>query len=131
MGGQADRNRFQIRGDQRRQARILAQRQDQRQGPRPELRGNLAGAGVEKGKAFGHRQIADMHDQGVETRAALGLKNPGDGQIIGRIAAKPVNRLGRKGHQPAATQNLGCAGNALGGCGQALGAKAHLTQRCC
>ena len=43
----------------------------------------------------GHGQAGDMRDQRVETRPALGLENPRDGDAVGRISGEAIDRLGR------------------------------------
>ena len=42
-----------------------------------------------------------MRDQRIEGRPAFGFVEPGDGLAIGRVGAKAVNGLGRKGDEPA------------------------------
>ncbi len=45
-----------------------------------------------------------MCDQRVEARAVLGGEDGGDGAGVGRVGAKAVDGLGRKGDQCARTQ---------------------------
>ena len=63
-------------------------------------------AGIETGESFSHRQIGDMNDQRVKARASLCLVDAGHRKTVARIAPKPVDRLGRKGHQAAVTQQV-------------------------
>ena len=70
--------------------------------------------------------IADMGDQRIEGRPALGLVEPGDRGRIGRIGAEAIDGLGRERDQPAFGQNArsrrhgGLAG------GQNLGFQANI-----
>ena len=45
--------------------------------------------------------IGDMHDQGIEQRAALGGEDRGHGFAIGGVGAQAVDRLGGEGDQAA------------------------------
>jgi hypothetical protein len=42
-----------------------------------------------------------MHNQRVEAGPALYLEDLGDGAFVGRIAAEPIDGLGREGDEPA------------------------------
>lgn len=55
-----------------------------------------------------------MHDQRIEGRAALGLKNARDGVVLGRVCAQAIDRLGRKGGETATFQTGGGLGDAFG-----------------
>ncbi len=99
--GGADRHRVEPgRGEQREPA-VGAARQDEAQRPRPEPPDKIAGARVEDGERLGLGQTRHMHDQRVEARPALGGKDRGDGMVVRRIAAEPVDGLGRKGDEAA------------------------------
>ncbi len=58
-------------------------------------------------------------------RPALGLKYAGDGAIIARIPAQPVNRFRRKADQPARPQNSGGGGDIIWCCAKTLGCYLH------
>ena len=58
--------------------------------------------------------VGDMHDQGVEQRAALGGENRGHGFAIGGVGAQAIDRLGREGDKPAILQNPGGFGDPCG-----------------
>ena len=75
--------------------------QHQRQRPRPERFGELFGVGIEARQRPRRRQIGHVRDQRIERRPALGLIEPRDGPAVGGVGAEAVNRLGRKGDQPA------------------------------
>jgi len=47
-----------------------------------------------------------MHDQRVKPRPVLNREDLGDGAFVGRIAAEPVDGLGREGNEPAGPQQL-------------------------
>ena len=52
-----------------------------------------------------------MHDQRVEARPGLGRKYRGDGMIVCRIAAQPINGLSRERDEPPGAQQCGGAGD--------------------
>jgi len=58
-----------------------------------------------------------MHDQRVEARSALRREDLGDGSFVGRIAAEPVDGLGREGDKPAGAQQCRGARDRPGGGG--------------
>jgi hypothetical protein len=89
-------------------AGALLQHQGQR--TRPEFCGEALGGGVEHRKPLGRQQVGHMGDQRVERGTALGGVEAGDRLGVGRIRAEPVDRLGRKRHQPAG----GKAGRGVG-----------------
>ena len=96
---------------------VVAAPQDEGQRPRPKSRGRLASTIVENGKRLCLGQPRDMDDQRVEAWPALGRENLGDGALVGRIAAEPIDGLGRKGDEPAGAQQRGGAGDRPGGGG--------------
>ena len=61
--------------------------------------------GVETGDLPRGREVADMGDQRIEGRPALGLVEPGDRGRIGGVRAEPVDGLGRERDQPALGQH--------------------------
>ncbi len=80
--------------------------QNQRQRTRPERFGQRQRRGVKAGDLPRSADIADMRDQRIEGRAALGLVEPGDRGRIGGIGAEAVNglpgralRSGRRGRR--------------------------------
>ena len=73
------------------------------------MRGDVAGALVEDGKGLGFGEARNMHDQWVELRSAFGGEDCGDGPLIGRIGAEPIDRLGRKGDELSRAQQPGGA----------------------
>ena len=49
-----------------------------------------------------------MDDQRVEARPSLGREDRGDGALVGRVGAEPIDGLGRKGDErPVAQQPRG------------------------
>ena len=79
-------------------------RQHQRQRPRPERLGQPQRGGVEPADLPGGGEIADMGDQRIEGRPALGLVEPRDRRGIGGVGAEAVDGLGRERDQPALAQ---------------------------
>ena len=59
---------------------------------------------VEAGDPPGGFEIADMGDQRIEGRPALGLVEPGNGRRVGGVGAEPIDGLGRERDQPAFRQ---------------------------
>jgi len=55
-----------------------------------------------------------MDDQRIEARPLLRGKDLGDGFVLRRIGAEPINGLGRKGDELPFDQGLGGIGNGLG-----------------
>ncbi len=109
VGGDADRHRIEPGAGQQRQPAIGAARQDQAQRTRPEMRGDVAGAGVEDGKWLGFGEARNMHDQRVEARPSFGGEDCGDGPLVSRIGAEPIDRLGWKRDEPSLAQQPGGA----------------------
>ena len=95
-------------------ARAVGQRQDQRQRPGPEGRGQPFGARIEAPFPTRPGHVRDMGDQRIEARSALGAINAGDRARVGGERAKAVNRLGRKSDQPAGAQNRRRLGDSAG-----------------
>ena len=60
---------------------------------------------VETGDPPRGGEIADMGDQRIEGRPALGLVKPGDRGRIGGVGAEAIDRLGRERDQPALGQD--------------------------
>ena len=52
------------------------------------------------------REAGEMDDQGIEARPALGSEDSGDRPVVGGIRAEAVDRLGRKGDQPAGPKEI-------------------------
>ena len=115
--GRPDRDRVEPGARQQRQAAVVATSQHEGQRPRPESRGRPASTTVENGEGLGLGQRGDMDDQRVEARPALSRENLGDGALVGRIAAEPIDGLGREGDEPAGAQQRGGAGDRPGGGG--------------
>ena len=80
-------------------------RQHQRQRARPERLGKRGRSGVKARDFAGGGDIADMGDQGIEGRPALGLVKVGDRGRIGGIGAEAIDGLGRERDQPALSQD--------------------------
>ena len=76
-------------------------RQDKRQGARPERIGQSFRGFVEFCEPFGIGQAGNMHNERVEIGSPLRFVNPRDRFSVGGIRAQPIDRLGRKGDQPA------------------------------
>jgi hypothetical protein len=71
----------------------------------------LSSAIVEDRKCLRLGQPADMYDQRVEAWSAFGREDLGDGAFVARIAAEPVDGLGREDNEPAGFQQPGGAGD--------------------
>ena len=99
---------------QQRQAAVAATPQNESQRARPEPPGRPPGTIVKDRKGLRLGQSRNMHDQRVETRSALRSEDLGDGAFVGRIAAEPVDGLGREGNEPAGCQQPGGAGDRPG-----------------
>ena len=96
MGGRADRDRGEAGGDQRGDRRAVAQRQDERQRARPvALAPALRASSSKRGDFSGLADVADMDDQRIEARPALGLVDARDRLAIGRVGGEAVDGLGR------------------------------------
>ena len=54
------------------------------------------------------RFVGDMTDQRIGAGTTLHLKDASHGIRVGRIRAKPVNRLGWKRDEPSCTQESRC-----------------------
>jgi hypothetical protein len=52
-----------------------------------------------------------MNDQWVKVWSAFRREDRGDGAVAGRIAAEPIDGLGRKGNEPAGLKQLRGAGD--------------------
>ena len=55
-----------------------------------------------------------MDDQRIEARPSLGREDLGDGPVLRRVGAEPVDGLGREGDKLAFDQGLGGMGDGLG-----------------
>ena len=92
-------------------------RQNQRQWPRPERRGEPLRGGVEPSQFARRRGARHMRDQGIEGGAAFGGIKPCNRLAVAGVGAEPVDGLGRERDQPAGGQyargfgNAGIAGN--------------------
>ena len=75
--------------------------QHQRQRARPEGFGQQQCARVKTADPPRRIEVADMGDQRIEGRPALGLVKPGDRGRVGGVGAEAINRLGRERDQPA------------------------------
>ena len=85
--------------------------------PGQNFRASLRAASAEDGMALGFRQIGHMHDQGIETRPALGGEDAGHRLAVCGVRAQAINRLGRESDQRAVAQQLRRAadGGGIGG----------------
>ena len=75
--------------------------QNQRQRPRPKRFGKPRRIGIKARQRPRRRKIDHMGDERIERRPALGLVEARDGLAVGGVGAEAVNRLGRKGDEPA------------------------------
>ena len=66
----------------------------------------------------GGSEVADMGDQRIEGRPALGLVEPRDRRRIGGVGAEPVDGLGRERDQPALGQARAAAATAASPAGK-------------
>ena len=73
--------------------------------------------GAEAAFAVGHFEVADMGDKGVETGAAFGLIDRGDGGWICRVTRQTIDGFSGQTDKAAAAQGLCCARD-CGGCGR-------------
>ena len=106
MAGHPESHGPQPGAHQLRQGRIGTARQHQCQGPGPEFVSQTQCRIGKYGVPLRFRQIGDMHDQGIETRAALGREDAGNGLAISGIRAQAVDRFGGKGDQFAVAQQF-------------------------
>ena len=86
-------------------------------GPGQNASASAVAVGVKTGDLPRRGEIADMGDQRIEGRPALGLVEAGDRGRIGGIGAEAVDGLGRERDQPAlgqATRRRGHGGLAGG-----------------
>ena len=107
VGRNADRYCFEACGDEFADAMggMLRQRQNEGQRPGPEMAGQRERFFVKLGKAEGRFEIRDMHDQWIEARAALRLKNARHGLALCGVRAEPIHRLGRERDNTASADN--------------------------
>jgi hypothetical protein len=126
VGGRADRDRGEAGGDQGGDRRAPAQGQDQGQRTRPMAFRQRFGLRSELGDFSGLADAADMDDQRIEGRPALGLVDTRDRFAIGGIGGETVDRLGRHRHDPAADDQPRRRGDRLGSIRQDAGVlRAH------
>ena len=74
---------------------------DERERPRPKCFGEPRHIGIEARQRLRRFEVADMGDERIERRAALGLIEARDGAPVGRVGAEAVDRLGRKRDEAA------------------------------
>lgn len=117
MRRNADGERIQPRAGQQIDGAIGFPGQYQRQGTGPEGGRERPGPRIERHQRFGLCQSGHMDNQRVEMRASLGGKDPGQGLAVGGVAAQPVDRLGRKGDQPAGADQRSGLGDGRRGYG--------------
>lgn len=55
-----------------------------------------------------------MDNQRIEARSALGREDLGDGLVLRRVGAEPVDGLGREGDELAFDQSLGGMSDGMG-----------------
>ena len=104
VGGNPDRDGIEARGGEIGHRAAGRLRQHQRQRPRPERLAPAGRLGVETGDPPRGVEVADMGDQRIERRPALGLVEPRNRRRIGGIGAEAVDGLGRERDQPAFAQ---------------------------
>ncbi len=78
---------------------VLRARQYQRQRSRPERFGQCCRGRVEAPNPPGSLEVADMGDQRIERRPALGLVEPCDRYWVGGVGAEAIDGLGREPDQ--------------------------------
>ena len=127
VGRDPDRDGVEAGGGEIGHGAIRCFRQHQRQRAGPERLGQRQRGRVEAGDLPCGGDIADMGDQRIEGRPALGLVEPGNRGRIGRIGAEAIDRLGRERHQPAFGQNARRRrhGSLAGGQNRGLQASIH------
>jgi len=101
MAGRADRHRVESCAGEVADRGGIGDRQDERQRPGPEARGQRLGAGIEARDTARRRHVGHVRDERIEPRPALGLVERRHGPRIRRIGRQAVNRLGRYDDQPA------------------------------
>ena len=106
MGRCPERDRIEPGADQIGDAASRPLVQHERQRARPERLGERPCHVVHHRIALGRLESRHMHDQRVEARPLLGGEHLGDGARVERIGAEPVDRLGRKSDDLAASQRL-------------------------
>ena len=105
MRGYPDRDRVESGGGEVGHRAASRFRQHQRQRARPERLGQRGRRRVETGDPAGGGEVADMGDQRVEGRPALGAVDAGDRGRIGGVGTEPIDGLGRERDQPALGQH--------------------------
>ena len=104
VGGNADRDGVEPGGGEIGHRAVFCFRQHQRQRSRPERLGQRQRGRIEPGDPARGIEIADMGDQRVESRPALGLVKPGNRRRIGSVGTEAIDGLGRERDQPALQQ---------------------------
>ena len=105
VGGNPDRDGIKPGGGEIGHSAVACFRQHQRQRARPERLGQRDRGRVEVGNPLPGPEIADMGDQRIERRPALGLIEPRNRARVGGIGAEAIDGLGRERDQPAFGQN--------------------------
>ena len=105
VGRYPDRDRVEAGGGEVGHRAIRRFRQHQRQRARPECLGQRGRSGVKARDLPRGGDIADMGDQRIEGRPALGLVEAGDRGRIGGVGAEAIDGLGRERDQPAFGQD--------------------------
>ncbi len=108
-----DRDRIEAGRDKVREATVGPLRHDHGQRTRPEGFRQFYRHRGELGDAVSRLKARDMHDQGIEARAALGAENASDGGPAGRIGGEAVDCLRRHGDKPAGAQRRDRRGKSL------------------
>ena len=121
-----DRDRVEAGGGEVGHRAIRRLRQHQRQRARPECLGQRGRSGVKARDLPRGGEIADMGDQRIEGRPALGLVKAGDRGRIGGIGAEAIDGLGRERDQPAFGQDTRRRGHGGLAGGQNLGFQANI-----
>jgi hypothetical protein len=104
-------------------------RDDERQRPRPERRGEGASGRVERALRERRLGAGDVRDQWIEPGPLLRRVDAGDGLRARRVAAEPIDRFGREGDESAVVQQFGRASEAGGVGGKALGVSTRRHER--
>jgi len=100
----ADRNGVEPGARQVANGGPVLDRGDERQRPGPERLGQLKAARVETREALRRREIADMRDERIETRAALGFEQARDGGRVARVGGEAVDGFRRQDDELAGVE---------------------------
>ncbi len=104
MGRHPDCESVQACACQKRDRAVAGPRQHQAQRSRPEPLDHALRPGVNVDEAPREGNVGHVNDQRIESRPSLRGEDPGDGAVVGGIAAEAVDGLGGEGDELARSQ---------------------------